>query len=189
MTELITSDKWYSDRKSNKADEARRIIETTAKLIKCSIRDDLNKQKKTYPSSEEVSSKRIPETLRAFLRCLIKSDLKIESFGHCIAKCVSPRLLMHPILFTLAIELDQVFGSRWLINQLHEFDFCELYDEVLKFKQAVVTNGSIDDLLQNDEGFTTFVDDNVDYNTATLDDRGTFHGLSVIAVIMKKEQR
>ena len=70
MAELIISDKWYSDRKSDKADEARRIIiETAAKLIRCSIRDDLNKQKETYPSSEEVSSKWISETLGAFLQC------------------------------------------------------------------------------------------------------------------------
>ena len=57
MAELIISDKWYSDRKSDKADEASRIIETVAKLIKCSIRDDLNKQNETYPSSEEDLSK------------------------------------------------------------------------------------------------------------------------------------
>ena len=86
MAELIICDKWYSDRKSDKANEARRIIETAAKLIKCSIRDNLKKQKETYLSSEEVSSNRIPETLRAFLLCLIKSDLKIESTGQCIAK-------------------------------------------------------------------------------------------------------
>lgn len=59
----------------------------------------------------------------------------------------------------------------------------------MKFKQAVVINESIDGLLQNNEGFTTFVADNVDHNIATLDGRGTFHGMGVIPVIMKKEQR
>ena len=122
--------------------------------------------------------------MRAFL---IKSDLKIKSFGQCIAKCVSPRLLMPPILFTLTTDLDQVFGSRWLIT--NSISFCESYDEVLKFKQAVVINDSIDGLLQNNEGFTTFVADNVDHNIATLDGRGTFHGMGVIPVLMKKEQR
>ena len=136
-----------------------------------------------------MSSKRTPETLRAFLRSLIKSDLKIKSIGQCIAKSVSFRLLMPPILFTLAVELDHVSGSRWLINQLHKLGFCESYDQVLKFKQAVVINESIDDLLQNDEGFTTFVVDNVDHNIATLDGSGTFHGMGAITVIMKKEQR
>ena len=54
MAELIINNKWYPDRKSDQADEARKIIETTTKLIKCSIREDLNKQKETYLSFEAV---------------------------------------------------------------------------------------------------------------------------------------
>ena len=54
---------------------------------------------------------------------------------------------MPPALFNLAVELDHVFGLRWLINQLHKLGFCESFDEVLKFKQVVVTNESMDDLL------------------------------------------
>ena len=120
MAELIKSEKWYSNGKSDKADEARRIIQKAAKLVKYSIR---NKQtKSTYLSSEKVSSKWIPETLRAFLWCLIKSDVKIERIVlQCIAK-----------------------------NE---------------------TNESNDDLPDNDEGFTTFVANNVDHNTATSGDR------------------
>ena len=94
-----------------------------------------------------------------------------------------------PILFTLPVELDHVLGSQWLINQLHKLGFCESYGELLKFKQAVVTNESINDLLQNDEGFTTFIADNTDHNIATLDGCGTLHVTGVIAVILKIEQR
>ena len=55
MAELIKSDEWYSNGKSDKADEARRIIQKAAKLVKYSIR---NKQtKSTYLSSEKVSPK------------------------------------------------------------------------------------------------------------------------------------
>ena len=75
MAELIINNKWYPDRKSDQADEARKIIETTTKLIKCSIREDLNKQKETYLSFEAV--KVDTQNLRAFLQCLIKSDMKI----------------------------------------------------------------------------------------------------------------
>ena len=90
---------------------------------------------------------------------------------------------MSLILFTFALELDYVFTSRGLSNQVHKLGFCESYEEVLKFKQAFVTNESIDDLPENDEGFTTFVVNNVDHYTATLDGLGTFHGIGVIAVI------
>lgn len=64
---------------------------------------------------------------------------------------------MPPALFNLAVELDHVFGLRWLINQLHKLGFCESFDEVLKFKQVVVTNESMDDLLQNDEDLLTML--------------------------------
>ena len=39
------------------------------------------------------------------------------------------------------------------------------------------------------KGFTKFVANNIDHNKATLDGCGTFHGMRVIAVIAKKEQR
>ena len=64
---------------------------------------------------------------------------------------------MPPALFNLAVELDHVFGLRWLISQLHKLGFCESFDEVLKFKQVVVTNESMDDLLQNDEDLLTML--------------------------------
>lgn len=64
---------------------------------------------------------------------------------------------MPPALFNLAVELDHVFGLRWLSNQLHKLGFCESFDEVLKFKQVVVTNESMDDLLQNDEDLLTML--------------------------------
>ena len=63
--------------------------------------------------------------------------------------------MMSLILFTLAVELDYVFRSRGLSKQVHKLGFCESHDEVLKFKQTFVTNESIDDLPENDEGFTT----------------------------------
>ena len=77
--------------------------------------------------------------------------------------------------------------KQHVINQLRKLGFCQSYDEVLKFKQAVETYESIDDLLQNDEATTTFVADNIDHNIATLDGRETFHGMGVITVITKKE--
>lgn len=45
MAELIKSDKWYSFGKSDKVDEARRLIQKVAKLIKCSMRNNLSKEK------------------------------------------------------------------------------------------------------------------------------------------------
>lgn len=61
MAELIINNKWYPDRKSDQADEARKIIETTTKLIKCSIRDDLKKQKEHIPLPRKCLQSRCPK--------------------------------------------------------------------------------------------------------------------------------
>ena len=91
-------------------------------------------------------------------------------------------------MLILAFEFDHVFGLRWLIHELYTLGFCESYGEILKFNRRL-TNERIDDLLKNYEGFTKFVANNIDHNIATLDGCGTFHGMRVIAVIAKREQR
>ena len=62
MAEFIISDNWFSDKKSDKADEARKIIETATKLIKCSIRDDLKKQKEHIPLPRKCLQSRCPKS-------------------------------------------------------------------------------------------------------------------------------
>ena len=42
MASWIISDQWYNNKRSNTDDEAKRIVETAAKLIKSDIRDNLN---------------------------------------------------------------------------------------------------------------------------------------------------
>ena len=94
------------------------------------------------------------------------------------------------MIFALAAELDHMFGSRWLNKQLFKIGFSESYSEVICFKQKVVRTDEIGAILQSsaeEDNFTTFVADNVDHNVATLDDRGTFHGMGVIAVITNKK--
>ena len=57
------------------------------------------------------------------------------------------------------------------------------YDEVTRFKQSVVHTECFDDQIPAFPGsFTQWVGDNIDHTVATLDGRGTFHGMGVIAV-------
>ena len=56
----------FCDKKSDKADEARRIIETATKLIKCSIRDDLKKQKEHIPLPRKCLQSRCPKPWELF---------------------------------------------------------------------------------------------------------------------------
>ena len=91
---------------------------------------------------------------------------------------------MPPILFALAVEVDHLYGSRWLNNELFKLGFCVSYSEVTRFKQACVTNSANVLSLPHEpdaQPFTQFVADNVDHNIATLYGKGTFHGMGIIS--------
>ena len=96
---------------------------------------------------------------------------------------------MMPILFVLGVEFDHVFGSKWLITQLSRLGFSISYDEVVKYKQSVIHNNNLDNLLTEylPGAFTQWVGDNVDHNLATLDGQGTFHGMGIIALTTPKD--
>ena len=130
------------------------------------------------------------QTLRHFLKQVIKSEAKVESIGQCSVKSPLPRSFTQPKLFALAVELDHMFGSRWLNTQLFKLGFSESYSEVIRFKQTVAMIEEIGVILQSsaaEDNFTNLVGDNVDHNTTTLDGRGTFHGMGAIAVITNKK--
>ena len=137
-------------------------------IKKTCIRVNLKRSSDTFPSTEEASKVAwIPDTLRHFLKQVIKSEVKVESIGHCIVKGVLPRSFTPPILFALAVELDHMFGSRWLNTQLFKLGFSESYGGVIRFKQTVVIIEEIGAILQSsaaEDNFTTFVADNVDHN-------------------------
>ena len=67
-----------------------------------------------------------------------------------------------PILFGTAVELDHIFGSKWALNH---FGFCVIYYEVNRFKQSVVENDNIIDLVSMLNGtFSQWTGDNVDWD-------------------------
>ena len=45
------------------------------------------------------------------------SEVKQESIGQAIVKLISPHQIP-PILFALSVEVDNLFGSKWLLDEL-----------------------------------------------------------------------
>ena len=89
-----------------------------------------------------------------------------------------------PLLFALAVEVDHLYGLKWLNDELYKLGFAISYSEVKRFKQACVINKSIDEQIQrlsSDTSFTQFIADNVDHNIVILDGKGSFHGMGIIA--------
>ena len=81
--------------------------------------------------------------------------------------------------------MDHIFGSRWLIDKLFRLGFSVLYNEVNRFRQAVVQSESIEQLLPETfpESFSQWVADNVDHNLASIDGSGSFRGMGVLVIL------
>ena len=126
----IINDAWYSDRKSNTEEESMRIVSTAPKLILnqiCSSSFDMT----NYPTDEMIADliynkEWIPELLRTFLECLTNNVLKQVSIGQALIHAARPRSSLPPILFGTAVELDHVFGSKWLLIELRRLALLEL---------------------------------------------------------------
>lgn len=147
MADFIVNDKWYSNKKENRGEEAERIITTAAKLVL----DDIRSRTfvvDSYPNNEEIENfekgkEWLPRYLRIFLETIIKYPLKQASIGQAIVNAARPRSSIPPILFGIGIEMDHVFGSKWLLNELNRLGFCIAPAEVTRYKQAVVEREDI----------------------------------------------
>ena len=112
------------------------------------------------------------------------SELKQSSIVQCIIQAARPKSVITPTLFELGIEMDHVFGSKWLVNELSRLGFSITYDEVNRYQQSVIQSESLEDMMTEylPGTFTQWVADNVDHNISTLNGEGTFHGIGIIAV-------
>ena len=187
MAKFIINEKWQSSRNSTE-DKAEWIVSTAAKIIRDEIREKIY-DCKSYPGNEDIacnnqSSQWVPNHLQTFLKLIIISEVKQNSIGHAIVQASRPRSVIAPIMFGIGIEMDHVFGSKWLINELSHLGFSISYDEVIKYKQSVIQSETPENLLSEHipGTFTQWVADNVDHNVATLDGQGSFHGMGIIAI-------
>ena len=98
------------------------------------------------------------------LQVLVPSVTKQVSIGQRLLKAARPRSVIPPLLFGLGVEMDHVFGSKWLINELSCLGFSISYSEVTRYKQSVVKNETIEDLQPEcfSGSITQWVADNVD---------------------------
>ena len=82
----------------------------------------------------------LPELLRIFIEMLLKDPLNQVSIGQSIAPAIKPRSSLPPILFGLAVEMDHIFGSKWLQNELSKLRYSCSYDEKTQYKHSVICN-------------------------------------------------
>ena len=187
IADYVINDKWYTDRLQRVEDEAEQIVTTAAKLILGDIRlaefDCNYDPSNDILESTEEGKEWLPPLLSLFLERLIEYQLHQVSIGHCIMNVTRPRSCIPPIPFGLGTEVDNVFGSKWLLNEISALGFSVNSDEVLRYKQSVTENEDTSDLLREylPGTFTQWMADNVDHNPMTLDGKDSLHAMGCVS--------
>ena len=108
------------------------------------------------------------------------STLKIASTGQALIQASRPRGLQAPLQIGLGVQLHSQYASYNLLTSLHSMGFCCSYDEARNFeKNSAVSQGTY--IPHSEHQFIQYSADNVDHNICTIDGRGTFHGMGIIA--------
>ena len=90
----------------------------------------------------------LPDHLRIFMETLVKGQLHQVSLGQALAHSVRPRSTIRAILFGLLVELDHVFGSKWVLNEFDQLGLSMRYSEVIWFKYSVLVNDDLKKFLK-----------------------------------------
>ena len=191
----------YYKQKCQEGDEEsqkRAIIETAARLIRSDIKSQVSTVTNQYPSSDDLkldsSLSFIPTSLRTALETLLvgkDTRRKVAAVGHAIIQAVRPRAVIAPLQIGLAVQIHHLYRSKIIVDTLHKLGFCSSYTEVIRFEKNAadcvepdVLGGDVDLLDMS----VLFAADNVDHNIITIDGKGTFHGMGVIAAVTPGKQ-
>ena len=87
----------------------------------------------------------------------------------------------HPFWYLL-VEMDHLFGSKWLLNEATRLGWCVCPNEVTPFKQSIMLNEKIEDYVNklSDGCFGQWQADSVDHNVRSLDEKGTLHDMVIV---------
>lgn len=191
-TRIILRD-YFSIQEKDEEAQKRAIIETAAKLIKSDIKSKIPSSTDEYPKTSSLECQSALDYLPLSLRCLLENlfvgkDIhrKVASIGQSVVQAVRPRAVVAPLQLGLAVQLHHHFRSRFFVDSLSAMGYCSSYSEVQRFEENAaasvgqdVLGGTIDRL----DTALLFAADNVDHNIITLDGKGTFHGMGMVATV------
>ena len=135
-------------------------------------------------------NKQIPEQLLFFLNEIIGKDKnkdniriykdKSTSIAHAVVSAARPRSFISPLQLSLSTTLYREGVPVNVINICHNLGFSCSYYETMLYEASVIYQEKIS---LKPCTFIQMVEDNADFNKATVDGHGTFHNLGTIQII------
>ena len=93
-------------------------------------------------STDELSTalSYLSDTLKLFLQTIAGGNMKeqISPIGQALIQCIRAKDLPPSLYIDLVIKIHHHFGSRLLLDSLHEHQFCSSYKEVQKYECSSV---------------------------------------------------
>ena len=178
--DLLLHDKFFTDRSEGNGSEAEKLVRKAGRLILAEIREQQCKRE-FYPTADDIISEGtrfVPSLLNCLLECVIRSPLKQASIGQAIVQAAKPRGSLMPLLFGIAVDLEQC--SQQVHIQLSRMGFSSTPAEVRHYKHSVMQSLP-DEVHMKPTAVTQFVADNLDHNVKTLDGLNTFHGMGIVS--------
>ena len=173
----------FKDKEIQKLSECEQNIQTAAKFIKKNIKI-AQFASDYYPSELDIKNydESLPPNLRSFMKALVPNEVEKACIGQAIIKAVKPTSYIPPLLLGLGVELDNLFASKWLINELSHLGFSISYEDITRYKHSVIASEKegIENLL--DGKFAQWIGDYIGHNVQTIDGKYTFHGMGIIVV-------
>lgn len=171
------------------------IIEAAGKLLKRDIMTNVPSVTDQYPPSQSLTLDAaldyLPLSLRTLLNYLfVGTDKheKVAAIGQSIIQAVRPRTVVAPLQIGLAAQLHHLYKSKFLVDTLSVMGFGSSYGEVQRFEKNAASVVAADILGDQMFDIVLFAADNVDHNILTLDGKGTFHGMGIIAATTPGQQ-
>ena len=136
-----------------------------------------------YPDPSEIEALDwSPPLLKQLMKRLTKSDLKQEFLAQWIVN-ETKRDIIPPLLFALGVDLDQSISTRRLVSYLSSLGVSIAEGEVRIYHQSLRKADSELRAILPNNSLVQLSAGNVDLNLATLDGKGTFHGMGIIASV------
>ena len=187
-TSKILRDYFKSMQSGDEESQKHAIINTAAKLLKSDIKTYIPSVTDQYPPSQTLrlgsALDYLPKSLHSMLNIMFvgtDKNEKVASIGHSIIQATRPRAVIAPLQIGLASQLHFLYKSRFLVDTLSTMGFCSSYGELKRFQMNAAGVVAPDILGDNVPDMVVFAADNVDHNILTIDGRGSFHGMGMIA--------
>ena len=125
-------------------DEKNQIIKTALKLL-CNDIATIDLDRKSYPSVHSMTDipsqlALVPESFQMFLKPILKTDERVAIWRQNFIKACWPRSGVLPYQMGLAIQLDHRYGSKWMLDKLHQLGYTESYAETHNYKYCFLNN-------------------------------------------------